>query len=83
MIYTNASNYTYETSNKLVDYNNLNNQPWVNNGIHIYNNNNGNVGINKTNPNFKLDVNGIIHSSTITINVGNVNTTGNNFHYNY
>ena len=34
-LYIDSSNYTYTTSQNLVNYNNLNNRPWANSGINI------------------------------------------------
>jgi hypothetical protein len=40
---------------------------WTTSGTNIYNSNTGNVGIGTTTPNAKLDVNGIINTTGITI----------------
>jgi hypothetical protein len=43
------------------DYNDLTNKPWINLGSNIYNSNSFNVGIGKTNPQYKLDINGDVN----------------------
>lgn len=81
-------NYTSNTSNYLINYNNLNNNPFINNTNLIYTN--SNVGIGKTNPNYKLDVNGNINTNELLINGNNVSniidnkiliTSNNNYNY--
>jgi hypothetical protein len=59
--YTNLIN---KPAGAVSDFNQLSNNTWINSGTNIYNSNSLNVGIGKTNPQYKLDV------------IGDINYTG-------
>jgi len=54
------------------DYNYLINKPWININNNIYNSNIGNIGIGKTNPEYKLDINDNLNSTEIFIKEQNI-----------
>jgi len=55
------NNLLNKPSNGVSDYNQLSNIPWINSSSNIYNSNSLNVGIGKTNPQYKLDIIGDIN----------------------
>jgi hypothetical protein len=75
-----SSNFTYNTAKSNINYNDLLNEPWINSGTNIYNNNLGNIGIGSQLPLYKLDIIGDIRATNLLGNGTNIsNLNANNF----
>ena len=75
-----SSNFTYNTAKSNINYNDLLNEPWINLGSNIYNNNLGNIGIGSQIPLYKLDIIGDIRATNLLGNGTNIsNLNANNF----
>jgi hypothetical protein len=88
----NYNNLLNKPSNGVSDYNELSSMPWINSSSNIHNLNNLNVGIGKTNPQYKLDVVGDININTSLIisnatvpfsSYSNTNIIASNATFNY